>query len=500
MNTFRLEPPSVSKNTVSFRWSVAPRTSLYRATRFDLRFPESVEIASLPESLWWRIAILCLHSHWALLRPCRVELPARLVEGEAESWMRLIDAEVATLEAQRGTSDFGRTIEFRGEGPPLPPLPSLPENRRCASAFSGGKDSLLQAALLCELAGDPILVATTSPMPPMRDHETARRADVFRELAKRRRVSFVEVHSDFRATWDNGFARSLGYPVWVTEITDTFLYLSALVAVGMAKGVRHLFLASENEVQSTMERDGRTIQHTHCMYSVATLRAIEALLRPSNIVLSSTSAALRSAQVELLLQARYGDVWDLQYSCHDVGIDGAPCSRCSKCFRAALSALACGGSPRSLGIDLATLLPAMRHWTPPPGRASRTETHPGLTAQADLARQIVEYLAEIPASRVLSELRRSRPGGVTVREKARALFAFGRIRRRVSGRRSRSAPGYDAGFLAAADPIVRDGLETIFSTHFPADESPAAGEVFRRSDALSRWIAEPLRADSLNAP
>ena len=36
--------------------------------------------------------MICLHTQWALLRPCKVVLPFQLPPGEHEFWMRFIDA------------------------------------------------------------------------------------------------------------------------------------------------------------------------------------------------------------------------------------------------------------------------------------------------------------------------------------------------------------------------------------------------------------------------
>ncbi len=488
----RLEIPSVRGNTVSFRWSVTPPTRLYFRQEFSLRFPASVDISPVPDGLWWRIALICLHSHWALLRPCRVELPVRLGEGEAEFWMRLVDSEAATLDAHRGENSFHRTIEIFENGDPLPGLPTIPQSRRCVSAFSGGKDSLLQAALLCEILGDPILVATTSEMPPMNEHRTDRRRQIFSEVARLRSVSLVEVESDFRAAWDNGFARHLGYPVWVTEITDVFLYVASLLAVAVARGAPHMFLASENEVQRTSGgADARVIQHTHFMYSVATQRALEAVLRPSGISYTSTTAALRSSQVERLLRARYRDLCNLQYSCPEVRTDGTPCSGCSKCFRAALSSLAANDAPASMGIDLASLLFAMRLWSPP-SRKPAGSSHPGQTAQAELGRQVVRYLEEIPFSRIVSALKQGRAGRLAGRDNRNAMAAYARIRRRIFGFPTSEEPGYSSFFLRAADPLVMSCLESIFSEYFPAEKEEAGAAEFARSESLSRWITDPI--------
>src|SRR5262249_28284957 len=155
---------------VTFRWRVDPATALYRQPQFTLRFPETVDLARVPEGLWWTIMLICLHSQWPLLRPCRVRLPVRLGPGVAECWNRLMDAEVTTLEAYRGTNDFEREIEIIEDGPPLKySLAPGGTNgaARCATAFSGGKDSLVQTGLLTELTQKPVLVATTSPMPPL---------------------------------------------------------------------------------------------------------------------------------------------------------------------------------------------------------------------------------------------------------------------------------------------------------------------------------------------
>ena len=137
--------PEVGARTATFRWSVEPATTLYQRLSFELRFPDTIDLARVPKALWWRLALLCLHAHWALLRPCRVKIPVRLPNGEKELWNRLVDSAVQTLEACRGGRDTGRSVEIE-EGPaPAPAWQPLPAGVRCAAAFSGGKDSLLHA-------------------------------------------------------------------------------------------------------------------------------------------------------------------------------------------------------------------------------------------------------------------------------------------------------------------------------------------------------------------
>src|SRR5262249_25929701 len=220
------------------------------------------------------------------------------------------------------------------------------------TSFSSGKDSLLQAALLCELTERPLLVTTTSPLPPLADHETERRRTVLATIQERRNVQLVEVHSDFRSIWDNGFA---GHPA-VNELTDTFLYMSSLLVAGTALGNTRLFLASEAEVQANAVRDGRIVQHQHFMYSAATQRALGQLLAPYGIRFGSLTWPLYSIQVQQLLWARYSDLCDLQYSCWRVGPDEATCSQCEQCFRITMTALASGHNPERMGIDLRKVL------------------------------------------------------------------------------------------------------------------------------------------------
>ena len=481
MNVVRLEPPAVSGNTVSFRWAVEPQSSLYRKHEFFLRFPESVDVSRVSESLWWRITLISLHSHWALLRPCRVEVPVQLAPGEAEFWARLLDAEVATLEAGRQSDQIDGAVELVERGPALAPLSLFPDSGRSACAFSGGKDSLLQAGILCEILGNPILVATTSPMPPLREHDTPRRSHVFREVERRRKVEVVEVHSDFRSLWDNGFPRRLGYPVWTTEICDAFLYLSVLLAVGAARGARHLFVASEYEIQQTALRKGKIVQHRHCMYSVATLRALQGLLRPSGVSITSTTSSLRSFQVFDLLRSRYRDLWDLQYSCADVNDEGVPCSQCAKCLYAALSALSAGDSPEQLGIDVATLLISARLWTPRPNPGENGD--PDEVVRAELHGQVRRWFQEIPVSQFVRVVKRKR---------FRALVSYARIRRRTFRRLGEKEPGYSAAFLDAADEILRQALESIVSSRFEPERTPSSLAAYDRSRSLASWITSPL--------
>src|SRR5262245_55499610 len=225
MRTITLFSPEVKRREVTFRWQVDPPTTLYSHPHFTMRFPESVDLSRVPEGLWWTVMLICLHSQWPLLRPCRVRLPVRLRPGEAECWTRLMDAEVATLEAYRGTTDFERKIEVVEDGSPIdypgPPTGATDATnatnatnatiatiatiaKRCATAFSGGKDSLVQTGLLTELTEKPALVATTSPMPPSESNTPPGRHQTLRGLRPRHDRTLMEAESTVGSNLNHG--------------------------------------------------------------------------------------------------------------------------------------------------------------------------------------------------------------------------------------------------------------------------------------------------------
>jgi hypothetical protein len=491
---------------------VEPATALYHRTSFTLELPPEVELAAVPEPLWWTVALLCLHSHWNLLRPCRVELPVELPPGEAEFWRRQVEVEAATLEAYRGAAAPGAVgaagaagsaarqgaapgpplaaFELVARGPCLAPLPRLAAGARCAAAFSGGKDSLLQAALLCDFAVRPLLVTTTSLLPPLHDHQTARRRQVLAAMAARRDVTLLEVRSDLRASWKNDFPPLVGYPVAVNEITDTFLYLAALLVCAVALGASHLFVAAEAEVQDNVELGGGIVQHLHFMYSRATQRALDALLAPLGLRHGSLISALHSEQVQQLLWRRYDDLCDLQYSCWRVGREEAMCSRCSQCLRVALAALAVGGQPERMGIDLARLLVAQAGWQP---RPAAPDALPAALVGARLHAQVVRSVAATPASRVLAALAQGGPARLLTPAGWRALAAYAGLRRRLGFGDAAPAPGYRAAFLDGLDPRLTAAVGAVFAEHFPRAGRDEYEGFLARGERLARYVAAPLR-------
>jgi hypothetical protein len=492
VNRVVIEAPQQGTHAVTFKWAVEPSTQLYRKLSFTLRFPEELDVSEVSEGLWWRIALICLHSHWPLLRPCRVEVPGGLAAGEAAFWCRLARAAATTLDAYRTAAPPEGEVEIL-EGPgAIPVLTHMQETGRCATAFSGGKDSLVQTGLLTELTRQPVLVTTTSPLPPMEDHLTQRRRDVLSEIARRRDVRLIEVHSDYRASWENAFPRARGWPVSVNEITDTHLYFASLLAVGAALGAPHLFLASEAEVQENAEVAGQIVQHPHFMYSTVTQRALQVLLQPAGMRYSSLTSALHSYQVQTLLWRRYADLRDLQYSCWMVRGEESTCSRCSQCLRLAMCALALGDVPARMGVDLVQLLTSMRGWRLESAGTDPGDSLPRAVTGRRLHAQVASFFDLTPVDRVSRVL--AHPHGrwsLSPRELV-ALACYARLRRRALAQPAGSLPGCRTGFLQLADPLVRQGVASVYEQHFAAEDETTYAGILERGDALVRWITEPI--------
>jgi hypothetical protein len=497
MRFITLFTPEIKDHEVTFRWRIEPETTLYRQSQFTLRFPESAELdlASVPEGLWWTVMLICLHSQWLMLRPCRVLLPVKLRPGEAECWSRLLDAGVTTLEAYRGTTDFERTIEIIEDGPPLnyAPTPAAKAGAtRCATAFSGGKDSLVQTGLLTELTPKPVLVATTSPMPPLEDHITPRRRYILNEIQHRRDVTLIEVESDFRANIDLGFAQSIGYWMSVNELTDTFLYTGSLLAAGVAAGATRLFLASEAQVQENVERDGRVVQHNHFMYSAITQGALNAILRPFGLIHGSLISSLHSFQAQELLWTRYDELCDLQYSCWRTKTGEMMCNHCGQCLRIALCALALGKRASRMGADWSILLNEMRDWRPKRLDKSPEAAMPTEIVSDQLHSQVVRDLRAVSWRDIAQTIARDKPWDLLRPRGWKAIASFHKLQREAAAGDVQPRPGYRAGYLRLVDPLLKAPLERIYDEHFDSADESTYTDALGRSERMIKWITEPV--------
>jgi len=485
-HVIRLHEPVRAGQTISFNWIVEPASALYHRTSFELCFPDSVDLGSVSRTLLWRVALTCLYPHWALLRPCQVILPIRLAPGERECYSRLCDAEVATLEARVAGTDTARTIDLVESGPELAPLAPGPDGNVVVACFSGGRDSLAQAALLQELEEEVVLVTTTSPRAGSIEHETPRRREVIAEVQRRRGLEVVEVSSDFRGSWDNGFAATR-YPLSVNELTDTLLFFSAALVVAAARGARAVYLASEAEVQENSRRNGQIVQHMHAMYSAVTQRSLAALLAPAGIHHSGLIYPLRQFQVQRLLGTRYGDVRDLQYSCWSMKRGQSSCSSCHECWNNAYNLMADGVPPREIGIDVPTLLRAFPDWRPRLGEKARS------LGIRETDAQILRCLERLPPDRMAEFVPLSPQAASTLERytqmRARALADIAE---------PDAEPGYRAGFLELIDPVLRPRLGAIFDEHFAREPEASHAASLRRTLVLSDWITAPLERPELD--
>jgi hypothetical protein len=485
MHRIDLLAPVVEGQSVTFRWAAEPAATLYRKTSFTMTFPAVVDLSRVPARLWWDIVMLCLHPHWLLLRPCTIHLPLNLAEAERRFWLQHLQNGADTLDAlgpaQRRGRPLGVTFVCGELDVPRTPI----QGSSFGTSFSGGKDSLLQAGLLCELTTRPLLVATSSPLPPLADHDTERRRAVFSAIQARRDVQFVDVASDFRSIWDNGFSGHMGYGPTVNELTDTFLYMSSLLAAGAALGATHLFVASEAEVQINTPLDGKIVQHSHFMYSAATQRALARLLSAYGIHFGSLIWPLYSLQVQQLLWARYPDICDLQYTCWRVGPGEATCSKCDQCFRIAMTALASGEDPQRMGIDLLKVLAYAPSWEKLFDHNAPLPALPQTSNMARVHRRVWDLIARTSFLHLLGVLLGARPRALFSRPALATLRQFRQLQRRARGLPGLPPQGIREAFLDWLDPALRDRLIALYTQYFPREPRADHAEIHRRSGALS---------------
>ncbi|MGK2876954.1 MAG: DegT/DnrJ/EryC1/StrS family aminotransferase [Solirubrobacterales bacterium] len=499
MTRITLHEPEVRGSSAHFAWSVDPASSLYRRSSFQLDFPSSVDISTVPTAVWLRVMMICLHTQWSLMRPCKVITPFQLPPGEYEFWMRFIDAAVWSLEADRTGDDLesftartARTVEVVGSGTAIGPMPAAPDNDIVAAAFSGGRDSLTQLGMLQELGESPLLVTVTSVREGSEEFKTRRRRAVIEQTPARRDVELVEVDSDLRSCWNNTDPLAARHGVAVSEVSDTLLYFAAAWVTAYARGARAVFLASESEVQENAVRDGMIIQHKHFMYSGVTQSALRALIAPSGIGHCGLTYPLHQFQVQRLLGRRYADVRDLQYSCWSQRPGEDVCSRCRECFGIAVNLMTDDLAPIDIGIDLNELLPAMRDWKPggDPGRPR------GIVGALAAAQGDAQYLRFFRSTDADGVERFVPPPGLS----SAAVSALREISSAaLAAPEPGPEPGFRAAYLELIDEQLRDGVESILSEHFEVEPLATYEGTIRRTRALGDWISAPLEVQPQQA-
>ncbi len=493
--TIRLNEPWVDGNVAGFNWEVEPDSDLYRAQQFEIIFPPSVDMDRIPPEVWLRVMLICLHPHWALLRPCKVILPRSLPPGEREFWMRMVDAAVATLEsnhdgqaAETFASRTTRMVEIVDSGPPLGALPPVNSTDLVATCFSGGRDSLTQLALLQELGETPLLVTTTSSREGSEEFKTARRRAVIDEIVARREVELVEVDSTFRGCVDNSVLEATRYFTSASEITDTYLYFAIAWATAYARGAHGVYLASEGEVQESVRRDGLVVQHKHFMYAGAMQLALRDLIAPSGISHCGLTYPLLQFQVQRLLGRRYSELRDLQYSCWEQRPGEDVCSRCGECFIISVNLMSEGIAPREIGIDLNELLPAQCGWQPG-GDPARRRSEVGKLARRHTDERVVRFFRATDASDLASFVDANGLSGECLR-------ALDTLRETASAApEPPPEPGYRAVFLDLIDERLRPGLKSILEEHFEPEPIGNYKHLVENTKLLGKWIAAPLQSE-----
>ena len=485
----RLRAPEVGIGAVSFEWDVTPSTALYQAHGFRLDFPPDVDLEAVPASLWLRLALICLHPHWALLRPCRVELPYYLGPAEREFWLRMIDLAAFQNHARGRPLVPGRAADIVDDGPAATAT-EIRARRGVAAAFSGGKDSLVQASLLSELSERPLLVTTTSAVPWARDHAGAARSYTLGEVQRRLNVDLVEVRSDFRACWRNEFSGQLGCDHTVNEVSDVLLYQASTLAVAAAAGIGRALMASEAELQYNNFRCGDVVLHGHYASGAVVHMALSAVLRPFGLSLGSLTYPLHMPQVQGLLWRRYRPVTDLQFSCWQATGGERACSSCAQCLEVALVILNEGYSPTSAGIDPLRLFSA---FSEPPwsvtGRPSPAAlpSHPFRSGRD----KFVRTLKGLPPEKV-AEILSADPDCPPGERFEAGLDAYRRLRSRALPLEPPPEPGYVESFLAFIEPDLRHRVRSIYAGYFPAADEDEFSRIASRARSVARWVAAPL--------
>ncbi len=500
--TVRLKQPRVDGQSVHFAWESEGDRGFYLRPGFRVDFPDAVPLARVPDAIWLRVMLICLHTHWALLRPCRVELPRALGEEEREFWQRLIDAAVWTTENDRdaeGGDAFPRRsrrqVELIDAGPPAEPL--LPAQSRddslIACSFSGGRDSLVQLGAMRELGLTPLLVNVTSARVGSHEFATARYERVLAEVAERTGVELLRVRSDLRTCFVNNHPLAARCRLAVSEMTDALFYFACAFVAARARGAEQIMVASEAEAQENLRRAGTVVQIEHFAYSGATQRALSGLTQQAGIKYGGAIAALDHFQINRLLNQRYVGLRDLQYSCYSQKDGEEVCSACYTCFKTALHKISDDCTPAEIDIDIEKALIALQHWSPVGDGDTEIRSSVGRLFANRMNAHLVRILRSIEAEDITRHL----PSGRLSREARRALA-------RLKATAAAAAdpppePGYRREYLdLLGEPLAR-GLDGIFSEHFAVEPLDSYADMLESTKRLSDWVAAALSGAPLQA-
>lgn len=488
--TIRINEPVVEGQSVRFSWTVEPHDDFYRRDNFTITFPDAIDLNPVPDALWMRVMISSMYTHWAIMRPVRVILPRKLADGEREFWLRMIDAATWALEVD-AKSDLPfstrvlRGVEIVETGAPLEPIAELESPSGSVACFSGGRDSLAQLGLLQELGQDPLLVTVTSPREGSREFETARRSEVIATAVERSGVEHIDVDSDFRSCMDNFNPDAARVQVGVTEICDTLHYFAIAWAAGYSRGARAVYQASEADVQESIRRSGAVVSFKHFMYTAATQRSLNALTTPTGIDFCGLTYPVLQFQVQRLLDLRYPELRDLQYSCWSQRDGEDVCSRCRECLVNAVDRMTDGLPPSEIGIDVSQLLVASSEWQPGGSRGAprgAVWSIAGRVRDDHMLRFFRSHDEEDVAHLVGRE-------GLT----QAARQAYAEIRATAAAAPEPAPePGFRAGLLDLIDAEIRDDLGAIYAEHFEHEPLETYANQVENAKLLVEWTTAPF--------
>jgi hypothetical protein len=478
MRLIKFAPLEIDATKVRVQWTIDPPSPIYQDTVFELDYSDALDPRTLPLRFWWMIVPLILHSHWNLLRPCRIQLPVTLPPGEAEFWLRLLDQERISLEMYRRTTDFERNIEITGDGPELEDWSLTSTVDRFATAFSGGRDSLAQTALLCELTTRPLLVNTCDPMPPLIDNEWPFRQRTLDEIVRRRDVELVVVNSNLRRLWPHyEIPHQLGYPVSLGELGDPYLVVANTLAVAATRGIRQVTLAAELELTRLVGYEGKTgVSESNLAYNLPILLSLNRLFQRFGMSLNSVILPFTQYQVQYLLRRRYADLADLQISCFWMKeATERSCSRCLKCGRSAMILMSIGDDPATLDIDLSKLFaPGAFPSTHSLQGTARTMAHAARTTDRTAAQRY------FPRQGLLERL--GMRGPRTFREFNKVADAFAAIA-------SPNVAATHSSYFQYVPEVIRERVRAVSLEHWPNIDTMDHVPDEEKINSIANWIA-----------
>jgi hypothetical protein len=422
LTTFRVHQPTIDGRNVVLSWTTTPRSRLYYRESAVIRFPRGVDPSAIPPAVWGLAATLIVHTHAAVLAPCRVLVPV----DPGPNARGILQGHLARLRdtcewyARVPFSDASITVEPADDAATITPSDMVPSDmvpsdmvpsdmgprtKGAVALVSGGRDGFAQADLLREFCGPLVLSAVSSVMPPSTDHANRWRRRAIDAAPRLLDAELVEVRTDLRSatrvTWAIENRRAA---VGMHEISDQVLFAVIGTLVACARGVSEVFLAAETEAHPAMKIDGRTILAHQPTSSVAVLAAVASWLAPTGIRLRSGIAALRSHQVSALLARRRPDLIEFVQTCWRVGPRDRSCSSCALCLARTLSFLVEGIPAAALGVDLGELGRWSSKWDP----ARRDDLRPSprnavakLSADT-IVQQCRQLVESMPASSDLS--------------------------------------------------------------------------------------------------